>query len=249
MSLGSLNRDWDDLATLDPLWAILSHKDRKFGKWELNEFFSTGKDEIEKIMKTTEELGYPTGGDVALDFGCGVGRLTRFLAKNFRQCYGVDISEIMIAKAREFNSSIQNCKFIPYTGEDLQMFKDDCLDFIYTSLVLQHLPDKKMIKSYISEFIRTLKKGGLLVFQLPHSFPIKHKAVHVKRLVYVLLNSLGFNKKFIFKKLNLTSMRLNFIPENEVIEFLESKGATVLKIQINSAGGVLNQSRTYFATK
>ena len=44
-------------------------------------------------------------------------------------------------------------------------------------------------------------------------------------------------------------MRLNFIPENEVIEFLESKGATVLKIQINSAGGVLNQSRTYFATK
>ncbi|OLB90429.1 MAG: hypothetical protein AUH25_04945 [Thaumarchaeota archaeon 13_1_40CM_38_12] len=249
MSLRRQKRDWDDLANLDPLWAILSHKNKKF-RWDLNEFFSTGQTEIDEIIKIAEQLDYPRARGLALDFGCGVGRLTRAFAKSFQECYGVDISEIMITKAKILNQSIPNCKFILNTKNDLKVFQNNYFDLIYTNLVLQHLPDKKMIKSYLIEFVRILKKDGLLIFQLPHYYPMTYRVlIPVRRLAYIFLTSVGCNKKFIFEKLNLHPMRLNFIPEQEVIEFLETSRAKVLKIQINSYGGILNKSRTYFVTK
>ncbi|OLC36042.1 MAG: hypothetical protein AUH84_02215 [Thaumarchaeota archaeon 13_1_40CM_4_38_7] len=249
MFLQRQKRDWDDLADLDPLWAILSHKGKKF-RWDLNEFFSTGQTETDGIIKTAQELGYPLAWNLALDFGCGVGRLTRALAKNFQECYGVDISEIMITKAKILNQFISNCKFILNTENDLKIFQNNYFDLIYTNLVLQHLQDKKMIKSYLIELIRTLKKEGLLIFQLPHYYPIMHRMlIHLRRSAYIFLASVGCNKKFIFEKLNLHPMRLNFIPEKEVAEFLETQRVKVLKIQINSHGGILNKSRTYFVTK
>lgn len=245
MSLENHKKDWDDLATLDPLWAILTDKDRKFGKWNLNEFFSTGVDEIEKIMKITEELRYPAGRDTALDFGCGVGRLTRVLAKNFSQCYGMDISEIMIAKAKEL-SAIQNCKFILNTREDLQLFGNNYFDFIYTNLVLQHLPHEKMIKSYISEFIRTLKKDGLLIFQLPSHIPFIHR-LQARRRAYEMLRKFGINGNSLYYKLGLNPIRMNFIPEKKVIEFVNQIGGKILQVRQENMGHV--QSRTYFVTK
>lgn len=41
------------------------------------------------------------GGSVALDFGCGAGRSTRFLQELGFRTVGVDISEAMLALARE----------------------------------------------------------------------------------------------------------------------------------------------------
>jgi len=250
MSISKQRRDWDDLANLDTLWAILSHKNKKFGKWDLNEFFSTGETEINEIIKIVGELNYPLAWNMVLDFGCGVGRLSRALAKNFQGCYGVDISEIMITKAKELNHSILNLKFILNNKNDLKIFENNYFNLIYTNLVLQHLPHKKMIKSYLMEFMRVLKNDGLLIFQLPHYYPIAHRIlIPVRRLVYVLLTSAGFNKKFLFEKLNLHPMRLNFIPEEQVIAFLKVNHSKVLKVQVNSNGGILNESRTYFVTK
>ena len=250
MSLGKLEQDWDDLADLDPFWAILTHKDKKFGKWNLDEFFSTGQKEIDEITTTAKDLHYPLVWNTALDFGCGVGRLGRALAKNFQECYSVDISQIMITKAKELNQSISNLKFILNTKNDLSVFQDNYFDLIYTNLVLGHLPHKKAVQSYLNEFIRILKNDGLLIFQMPHYYPIKHRIlIPARRLVYVLLRSIGFNKKFLFEKLNLHPMRLNFIPEEEIVTFLVMQKAKVLKIQSSSSGGILNNNRTYFVTK
>jgi ubiquinone/menaquinone biosynthesis C-methylase UbiE len=44
-------------------------------------------------------------GQKALDFGCGSGRSTRFLEKLGFQTIGVDISEAMLRKAIESDSS------------------------------------------------------------------------------------------------------------------------------------------------
>jgi len=43
---------------------------------------------------------------------------------------------------------------------NLKIFGDDYFDMIYSIIVLQHISDPQIIKSYISEFARILAKDG-----------------------------------------------------------------------------------------
>ena len=114
MKLELHRRDWEDLAALDPYWSIVSDAAGKFGRWDQAAFLATGEREVEAILRTATDLGYPTQFGRAVDFGCGVGRLTRPLAKRFEGCYGVDISARMISLATTLNRDLSNS---PRRGE------------------------------------------------------------------------------------------------------------------------------------
>ena len=86
-------RDWEQLAEVDPLWAILAAPDARGGRWKLDEFFATGEAEIAQVLEVASGLGYPERYEQALDFGCGVGRLTNALARRFGEVIGIDISQ------------------------------------------------------------------------------------------------------------------------------------------------------------
>ena len=55
----------------------------------------------------------------ALDFGCGVGRLSQALTKYFEQVAGVDISHTMIAKAKEVDHGPARIRYVVKTTADL----------------------------------------------------------------------------------------------------------------------------------
>ena len=77
-SLKNTKNEWETLAKLDSLWAILSEKNKRFGKWDVNEFFDTGEKEIAAVIIYLKEKGvFLKRINRVLDFGCGVGRLTR----------------------------------------------------------------------------------------------------------------------------------------------------------------------------
>jgi hypothetical protein len=50
----SAKRTWDDLGSVDPLWAILTRADSRSGKWDIDEFFETGRREIDGVMERAE---------------------------------------------------------------------------------------------------------------------------------------------------------------------------------------------------
>jgi tRNA/tmRNA/rRNA uracil-C5-methylase (TrmA/RlmC/RlmD family) len=72
---------------------------------EQHEFFDIGIIEVAALMKHVERLGHPHQRERALDFGCGLGRITRALAQHFDESVGVDISEDMVRRAREPTST------------------------------------------------------------------------------------------------------------------------------------------------
>lgn len=45
-------REWEDLARLDPLWTVLSDNRKQFGKWDREEFFPSGQREIDVLMSS-----------------------------------------------------------------------------------------------------------------------------------------------------------------------------------------------------
>src|ERR1700756_4853660 len=104
-ALKELQRNWEGLAQADPLWAICTDPEARNRQWDEEKFFATGKKELEIVLDYAANLGFVVPQNApALDFGCGVGRLTRAMAAHFSECWGVDISPTMIRLAQELNS-------------------------------------------------------------------------------------------------------------------------------------------------
>lgn len=242
-------QDWDELGKLDPLWAVLSDPARQFGRWDQSEFFRTGEELIERVLATAARYGLPAGRRRALDFGCGVGRLTRALARHFDDCCGVDISEEMIRQARELNSSVPNCSFMVNAGSDLRVFPSGSFDCVVSILVLQHLPRRDWILSVISEFLRVLNDGGLLAFQLPSFVPLRNR-LQPRRRAYQVLRTVGFDHNFLYRSLGLNPIRMNYIPNDDIVAFVSRAGGRVVhqETQTVMQKGAI-QSTTYYATK
>jgi SAM-dependent methyltransferase len=78
----------------------------------------------------------------------------------------------MIENARELNQYPEKCRYFLNAQEDLQIFADDEFSFIYSNVVLQHIPPQ-ISRRYLVEFARVLRPGGLLVFQLPSRFALE----------------------------------------------------------------------------
>lgn len=223
MSLAVHKTDWEELASLDPMWAILSEKNKRGNKWDVHEFFDTGKGEIDSLM--TEVSGFSDGRGKALDFGCGLGRLTRALLSHYDEAHGVDVSEVMINKARE---STPRCHFYVNNSDDLSQFPSETFDLVYTNRVLQHLPSAAMIGKYVREFFRVATPSGLVVFQVPFRKSYRN-VFNLKRSAYHLLKVLGVDSEVIFTRFKLHPMKMTALPKQDALTIIGESGGELIK--------------------
>ena len=166
MELAELQKNWDASRAQDPLWAIMTVPGKKFGGWDVDEFFETGRQLVGYQVEYFQERGIHFNRGRVLDFGCGVGRLTQALGDYFQECDGVDISPAMIERAREYNRHGDRCRYHVNARDDLAMFPDNTFDLVYTNIVLQHMQPKYAL-GYIAEFLRIIVPGGIVYFQVP----------------------------------------------------------------------------------
>lgn len=128
---------------------------------------ASGELEVSRLFDHLAEHGLePPRWGRALDFGCGVGRLTLPLARRFDEVIGVDVSPSMVALARAGAGDDAGVSFVVNDAPDLGRFADGTFDLVLSDLVLQHVgPDLQ--RRYVAELCRLLAPGGLAVFQLP----------------------------------------------------------------------------------
>lgn len=176
MDLDDLRANWDRFGRDDPRWAALTVPAKRHGSWDDDEFYDTGVAEVQAVLKRLDDVVRRTGihvtpdgdGGRALDFGCGVGRLTLALADRFERCDGVDIAPSMIEGARAFASGHPHggrCSF-HLIEDDLSEFGDGSFDLVYSTHVLQHM-EPHFARAYVAEFIRVLRPGGAVFFHIP----------------------------------------------------------------------------------
>jgi ubiquinone/menaquinone biosynthesis C-methylase UbiE len=109
-----------------------------------------------------------------LDVGCGTGTLDRVLVTEVRELFGVDLSEEMLAVARQ---SVPEARFESYDGEKLP-FPDDTFDAALAVCVLHHVPPASH-GQFLGEMIRVTRPGGLLaIFEHNPFNPLTRRAVH-----------------------------------------------------------------------
>jgi SAM-dependent methyltransferase len=232
---------------MDPLWAILSAPQHRFRRWDLDAFMQSGASDVAALLKMIDRYQPTIQRKRALDFGCGVGRLTRALAAHFERCDGVDISSEMIRHARELNSDVPNAHF-DLNSDSLALFENDTFDLIYTSIVLQHIPDRYLIFRYISEFLRVLAQSGMLVFQLPAHLSLRHR-VQLRPRLYAALLDVGLPENVLYNHLHLHPIRMNWIAEADVRAHLASLKANVVDVELQHGSSAGYTSALYFVRK
>lgn len=238
---------WDRVAKLDALGVVLSERRKPHGVWTLDEFFSTGEREVSSLLKRCQELGIKLNYGRGLDFGCGVGRLTRAFASHFSQCIGIDVSTEMVSQAREFNRQFSNCEFVVNHSRKIP-FADASFDFVSSFIVLQHIETEHEILNWITEFVRVLKHGGAVVFQLPDK-PSMRRRIQGRRRLWSLLRFLGLSEEFLYERLALTPIKMNGIAPDTVKHAMEDAGAEIIKVDEDSMAGANYRSYTYFGLK
>jgi 2-polyprenyl-3-methyl-5-hydroxy-6-metoxy-1,4-benzoquinol methylase len=226
-------RDWNELAAFDPLWAVLTQRGKKGGRWELDEFLATGEREVATVLETVDAHHLPKERGRALDFGCGVGRLSRALGERFAEVTGVDISEVMIGRARELHADRPNVSFVLNEADDLAIFESGSFDFVCTSYVLQHLPERKSALGFVAEFIRLLRPGGVAVVQLPERLPWRARPM-VRWRLYRLLRRVGLNPAFLIGTGRTNPMRMLAVSESDMRAWVESHGGRVVDVVLDA---------------
>ncbi len=176
--LRQLRADWETLGRADPLWAVYVRDDGRDGGWDRDELLATGEREVADSWQRLTELGLDMESpSVVLDFGCGVGRLTSALATRADRVVGLDISAAMLATARSVIPPPDRPRVLLVLSDapDLPL-RSECVDLVYTSLVLQHMP-KALALRYVSEFLRVLVPGGIAVIQVAESPTLSWKGL------------------------------------------------------------------------
>jgi 2-polyprenyl-3-methyl-5-hydroxy-6-metoxy-1,4-benzoquinol methylase len=142
--------DWEALAQRDPYWAVLTADE--FRENNLTEssravFFGNGEATIAHTIQTLQQqFGCPQKFDVALDFGCGVGRLLFPLARRSRIALGVDVASGMLKECGQnaLNAGVHNIALLRSDDELLEIQKySGQVNLLTSLLVFQHIPPSR----------------------------------------------------------------------------------------------------------
>jgi SAM-dependent methyltransferase len=164
MALFNTDRDWEKFGQHDPYWAVLT-QDRFHGahldQQRQAEFFENGQIVVDEMFATIDrhfDDDFEPGS--ALDFGCGVGRLTLALAERCDRVVGVDVAPGMLTEARK------NCAAHGYDHVELVQGDDQlsrvtgAFDLLVSRIVFQHIPASRG-ERILERMLAMLNPGGI----------------------------------------------------------------------------------------
>ena len=100
-----------------------------------------------------------------VEIGCGSGRFVAALASRVRSIVGLDISGIMLGKARLRCASLRNVRLEQTKGRDLALVDGGSVDLILAVDVMPYLVDagEDLVADHMRDAARVLRPGGRLV--------------------------------------------------------------------------------------
>jgi SAM-dependent methyltransferase len=159
-----------DLGAREPHWSVLTEDRFKSENIKKNEddFFGSGKFPVDDLRLAAARSNLDLSRyQSCFELGCGLGRSTMWLARQFRQVIGADISTVHLNHARDAAGrfDLKNISFMHLNAirryQELPPF-----DVFFSIIVLQHNPPPLM--AFILQTILTrLAPGGIAYFQIP----------------------------------------------------------------------------------
>lgn len=168
--LAETSRTWSQFGEETPHWSVMA--DDRFVpdniETHIADFNRSGFEHLELSLNSLRRAGLMRYRfDRAMDFGCGVGRLSIPLSRIAGHVTAIDVSPGHLKLARQRAASVEapNIDFVQLTDlRALETFSD--YDFILSLIVLQHNPPPVMAYAF-KRLLRALAPGGVAIIQMP----------------------------------------------------------------------------------
>lgn len=165
---------WSRLGEEEPYWGVLTNERYKSGRMDddaLADFRSSGL-ETASLIDSAIQRGIPsTVGGTCVELGCGVGRVTRYLASRFEKVIAIDISpgNLTICEKYMENEGITNVETVLLKSlDDLNLI--EYFDWFFSVIVLQH-NSPPIQRKILEALLPRIRSGGAFVFQTVSDLP------------------------------------------------------------------------------
>lgn len=118
------------------------------------------------VIRSLESILYSKNKENILDYGCGVGTFSFFMASKGHTVTGVDISDKAINTAKLSSEAMgldRNTTFLNLVESKKHLKKDD-FDLLTMIEVIEHVPNDKAAMKHLSALI---KRGGYILLTTP----------------------------------------------------------------------------------
>jgi SAM-dependent methyltransferase len=220
---------WSQLGEEDPFWSVVTeerYRSAKSSEALRSEFYASGRWDIDRLEAWLARAGLSTSMfPVVAEYGCGLGRMTGWLASRFGQVRAFDISAPHLRAAEEHvrRGGLSNVETVQVrTRADLA--KLEGADLFFSLIVLQHNPPP-IIVDILDRAFSFLNPGGIAFFQIPtysseYSFDVGSfwEGVAVEK-----------------------SMEMHFVPQKDIFDLARARG--LYPVEVAPDTGVGNYDR------
>lgn len=218
MDYTDLHETWNNYGDGEMYWSVITDDKFKKNNFDANskiEFFLTGHENIKFISHIAIENNISFNGKSALDFGCGVGRLSLALSPHVKHVTGIDISAGHIAEAN-LNKKIVNVDNVSFYESNKDISSFGKFDMIISLIVLQH-NRPPLMKYFINQLLSMLTENGCAFLHIPY-FIQNYNPTPAKNI-----------------------MEMHFIPINEIHNLAEINNCGVKQYNTDMCGnGIKN---------
>lgn len=152
--------DWEIIGARDPFFGVLASDEYRLASFDASareRFYASGSATVTEILKSFDaEFGARPSQGVALDIGCGVGRLTFAMAGVVPHVIGYDVAEAMLRIAREK---------APANASFTTQLPDGPFGWVNTLIVFQHIPPPEGL-ALLRAALDRLAPGGFASIQV-----------------------------------------------------------------------------------
>lgn len=216
--LAHTEKTWTRLGEEEPHWSVISAERFKQKKLEphLEEFYASGQGDIATFGAFLARNEVDTSAfESVLEFGCGVGRVTRFLAEHFKRVVACDISPSHLASAQQYLQGLKldHVELLRLRSlDDLDGPPD--IDAVFSVIVLQHNPPPTMV-AILQKLLLRLKPGGVAYFQVPtHALDYRFSV-----------------DDYLKHGLQAGHVEMHYLPQRRIFQIARAAGCEVLEVR------------------